>query len=93
MSLLKVRIITPKKLVYQAEVYSLSSTNSAGKFDILPEHANFITIIQNNDIQIVDSAKNHINFHFPLAIIYTSKNMINIYTDIPLTEQSLLNTH
>ncbi len=84
--MLRVRIVTPKQVIFQDEAYSVSSINSDGKFDILPQHANFITIIENNDIKILDSNKKQFNFRFPLAIIYTTNNSVNIYTDINLTQ-------
>jgi F0F1-type ATP synthase epsilon subunit len=81
MSLLNVRVLTPKKIIFKAEATSVSSTNSAGKFDILPEHANFITIIEDQDL-IIKALNKFKKFHFPLAIIYTKNNTVNIYTDI-----------
>lgn len=82
--LLKVRIVTPRAIVFEGQALSVSSTNSKGKFDILPEHANFLTIIENSPITIRVVRKKPLTFRFPIAIVYTSKNMVNIYTEIPL---------
>ena len=82
--MLKVRIVTPKQLIFEADVLSVSSVNMAGKFDILPEHANFITIVQGQTITIRTRDKKRLVFTFPIAIIYNSENKVNIYTDIPL---------
>lgn len=84
MALLTVRIISPKETIFYGPALSVSSTNSLGKFDILPEHANFITITQNQPISINQPSKRPLTFNFPIAIIYTYKNAVNIYTDIPL---------
>lgn len=80
---LEVKIISPKEIIYQGTALSVSSTNSVGKFDILPEHANFITMIKGNPIIIrtVDK-KEPLVFNFPLAIIYNIKNKVSVYTDI-----------
>jgi hypothetical protein len=43
---LTVKIISPTQTIYDGEAYSISSVNSLGKFDILPYHANFITLVQ-----------------------------------------------
>ena len=32
--------------IFSGEVLSVSSENDSGKFDILPEHANFITLVR-----------------------------------------------
>src|SRR3989344_8010632 len=43
---LTVKIISPTQTLFDGEAYSISSVNSLGKFDILPYHANFITLVQ-----------------------------------------------
>lgn len=82
-----VRIASPKQVIYQGPASSVSSINSAGKFDILAQHANFITIIENNPITIRTADKKTIVFNFPLAIIYTAQNTVNIYTQISQINQ------
>lgn len=49
-NILNVKIISPTQTIFQGEAYSVSSANSTGKFDILPYHANFITMIQKTPI-------------------------------------------
>ncbi len=82
--MLSVRIITPKAVVYEGQALSVSSTNSAGKFDILPEHANFITIVEHSPITIRMEKKRRLTFNFPIAIISNVKNRVNIYTDMSI---------
>lgn len=79
---LQVKIISPKETILESPAFSVSSTNSVGKFDILPEHANFITMVQNTPITIHKITKEKVDFTFPLAIIYVTKNQCLIYTDI-----------
>lgn len=79
---LKLRIISPKQTIYDGMVFSVSSVNSAGKFDILPSHANFITLIEGKPIVVKKVSGEILNFNFPLAIIYTQQNIVSIYTDI-----------
>ena len=49
---LTVKIISPTQTIFDGEAYSISSVNSLGKFDILPYHANFITLVQKNPITL-----------------------------------------
>ncbi len=69
----------------------MSSENSAGKFDILPRHANFISIIEDKDI-IAKTANGKIEtFKFPKAIILFADNSLKIYTDLsPSYAESIL---
>ena len=92
---LHVRIISPQQLILDTEAVSISSKNTQGNFDILPQHANFITLIENSPIIIRvpnpasrQGGQKSLTFKFPLAIIMTTENKVNIYTYIqPQTEK------
>ncbi len=84
MNVLTVTIKSPNKDIYKGEAVSISSENSSGKFDILTDHANFITVIENKPIVISQTNKEKQTYTFPLAIISVSKNQVNIYTNINL---------
>lgn len=79
---LQVRIVSPRGVIFEGEAGSVSSKNSVGAFDILPQHANFITIVENQPISVIKSDNTQEDFHFDLAIIYTRNNQVNVYTDI-----------
>lgn len=76
-----VRILGPEKVVWEGEAASVSSVNSQGPFDILPYHANFITVIENQPI-IVRTSDNEESFRFDHAIIYVHSNYVRVYTNI-----------
>ncbi|MBI4036685.1 hypothetical protein HY386_02305 [Candidatus Daviesbacteria bacterium] len=82
MEYLKVRILSPKEVLFEGEALSVSSRNVSGKFDILPEHANFMTLVENSPLIIQKSDQQRVTFNLTLALIYTSKDQVNIYTDI-----------
>lgn len=84
MSYLYVKVLTPKETLFEGEALSLSSKNSSGKFDVLPEHANFITLVEQSPLIIRKKGNEKLQFNFSLAIIYVSRNQVNIYTDIAL---------
>ena len=86
-STIHVRITSPNQILYDGDALSISSTNSIGKFDILAAHANFITLIENKQIIVRDLQKQTHSFTFPLAIIYTVKNTVNIYTYVQIQKQ------
>lgn len=78
---LYVRILSPKEDIFAGPANSVSSTNSKGPFDILPQHANFITFVQ-NPILVRKTGNEVLTFNFPLAIIHVKDNKVNIYTEI-----------
>ena len=80
--ILHVRIISPQQLILDTEADSVSSKNSQGPFDILAQHANFISIIENSPIIVNIAKQKPLRFLFPLAIILVTNNKVNIYTYI-----------
>ncbi len=79
---LRVRILSPQKLLFDMQATSVSSKNQEGNFDILPMHANFITVTENQPITVRVPGQKPLTFKFPIAIIYTLNNQVNIYTYI-----------
>ncbi len=77
--------MSPQEILFQGPVLSVSSKNSAGNFDFLPEHANLITIIENNPIILRKQNKEKITFKFPLAIIYITNDKVSIYAQPEIT--------
>lgn len=77
--LITVEINSPEKFIWEGKAVSISSVNSSGPFDILPMHANFITILENQPIKINTGNKIE-EFTFTNAILYASKNKVLIYT-------------
>ena len=84
---LHVRIISPQKLFLDTDASSVSSKNQQGNFDILPQHANFITMIENTPIVIRIEGQKPLIFNFPMAILVTHENKVDIYTYISETAQ------
>lgn len=82
MNLLNVKILTPKQTLFEGEALSVSSKNSSGKFDILPEHANFLTLIENQPLTVIKQDKEKITLNLVAGVIYVESNQVHIYTDI-----------
>ena len=79
----QLKVVSPQDTLFEGKALSVSSRNSAGNFDILPEHANFITIVENSPIVIRPaSPAEKITFTFPLAIVYVTNNRATIYAKL-----------
>jgi F0F1-type ATP synthase epsilon subunit len=89
MQTLKLRIISPIEDVFDGEILYLSSRNSSGNFDVLPEHANFITLITDVPITVVKPTGEKQTFRFPLAVLRCVDDKIEIFTDIAKAEMLL----
>ena len=81
MDTLTVRINSPDKLLWEGEAEYVSSKNSHGPFDILPMHANFISVVENEAIHIKTKEK-VLDYSFGYSVIYAHKNKVYIYTNM-----------
>ncbi len=79
--LLSVKVATPQTVLFEGKAAMVSSTNSQGTFDILPQHANFITIIENQPIVIIQEDGKRLSLGFSKAILATKDDKVSIYAD------------
>lgn len=70
-----------KEIFYQGEAQSVSSQNQLGKFDILPKHTNFITLIF-DELTIITPKGEKITYHFKRGVLEVIKNKVNIFLGI-----------
>lgn len=77
----KLSIISAEGRIYDQEVAAISSTNEAGDFDVLPFHANFISIIKKK--VLVHELNGQIK-EFPVdnAVLKAVNNQVNVYIGI-----------
>ena len=76
-----VRVASPEKVLWEGAAFAVSSKNSQGNFDILPHHASFLTIIEDQPIKISNKKKKVLQeFRFPRALVYNRDNRVSIYT-------------
>lgn len=67
--------------IFDGEVSSLTSYNELGRFDILPQHANFISLIQ-KEIIYRDKDHKEKGLNLTNGIIKVEDNKIFVYVGI-----------
>jgi F0F1-type ATP synthase epsilon subunit len=68
-----------KKLVFSGEAVAVSARNSKGPFDILPQHAHFISII-NQELLIYTKVNQPQKFTLTTGILKCIDNKVTIFT-------------
>jgi F-type H+-transporting ATPase subunit epsilon len=78
---LQVVIQTPEGVVWEGNAQAVSSENSTGVFDLLPDHANIITLIERKPITI-NTLSGSREFTFEKAIVSMENNRVSVFADI-----------
>lgn len=78
---LVLKVQTRQDVLYQGEIDSLTSVNQKGKFDVLREHANFISLIKDY-ILIKDLKGKDYRLNIGQGLMKVLDNQINIYLGI-----------
>jgi F0F1-type ATP synthase epsilon subunit len=67
-----------KEIFYQGKAEAISSQNELGKFDILPKHTNFITLIFDS-LSILTPDKKKTTYQFKRGVLEVAENKVNIF--------------
>jgi len=78
---LQLMIRNRDEIVFEGPVSSISSYNAEGEFDILPQHANFISLIEKH-LEFIDMEGKEHNIDLKNGIVSVSKNEVKIYLGI-----------
>lgn len=68
-------------LLYEGDVNSVTSFNEEGKFDILAQHAHFISLI-NNGLDIIDANGQRKHVDFDNALLRVKDNLLEVYVGV-----------
>ena len=79
--LLSVKISTPTEVVWEGSARSISGENVAGPFDILPDHAGFVTMIKNKIITVKCADRDR-QYSFTRALMHVKSNKVRIFGDV-----------
>jgi F0F1-type ATP synthase epsilon subunit len=76
-----VRITAPFKSYYDGVAISITAVNDTGKFDVLANHHNFITILNPGEIVVRDEQGNH-TIKTDRAIMHVKSNIVTVFLDV-----------
>jgi len=83
---IRVSIRNRRKILFDGSAFSVSSFNALGEFAILPQHANFISLIK--DKVILDKGTpNELEFDIDTGLISVDEAGVSIYAGIGAGKQ------
>lgn len=80
-----VRIMSPLERVFEEQVAALSAENSEGPFDILPDHARFMTLLSPKPITITGLDGSVKTFALKNALLFFEDDTAVIYVQEPIS--------
>jgi len=83
---LRVIIQSPVATVWEGDVKALSAENSEGVFDILPDHARFMSLLNATPLALELVNDETKSFTFTDALLYVDDDVATIYVQEPLQE-------
>ena len=78
---LKVIARAPFNIYYEGDAEAVSATNRVGKFDILPEHADFFSILSKGEI-IIETSTDPVVFNVSNGIVTVRDNEVMLFVNI-----------
>lgn len=76
---LNVLIRNRDRIIYQGIAKRVSSKNEVGKFDVLPSHANFLTLI-NSPVTVIEPNGNKLEFPVSRGVFRVEDNNVHIFS-------------
>lgn len=78
--LISIKIVGRNKIYFDEYVTAVTSVNEKGVFDILPTHANFISIIKDT-LTIHKKSGERQEFKFPVGVLKVFHGKVTVYLD------------
>ena len=79
---LKVQARAPFQLYFEGEALVVTASNKVGKFDILPGHANFFSVINPNSEVIIGTEKEDTKINVSNGIVTVKDDEVLLFLDI-----------
>lgn len=78
---MSIKVYSPFRIYYNEPAYSLSAENATGPFDILPEHHNFISLLNACEIQ-VHAPSGDKRIRISGGLLHVRRNNVSIFLDV-----------
>lgn len=79
---LKVQARAPFQVYFEGEALVVTATNNVGKFDILPGHTNFFSVINPNSEVIIGTDKEDTHINASNGIVTVKDDEVLLFLDI-----------
>ena len=75
-------IHNPERTFFDGQAVSVSSQNKSGAFDILPDHAHFISLLDNQTVNVTDEQGKQQAFKVARGLLSAKENKVRVFVDL-----------
>jgi F0F1-type ATP synthase epsilon subunit len=79
---IQVKISNPERTFFDGEAISLSSKNNSGPFDILGNHAHFVSLLDNVTVTVHDTQQKSQDFLVHRGLLSAGDNKVRVFVDL-----------
>jgi len=76
------KVYTPFKIYFDGQAYSVSAMNKVGAFDILPQHRNFITLLEPGNLTVRVPGKEDMVLPIARGVMHVSTDEVKVFLDV-----------
>lgn len=78
---LHVKVYSPFKTYFNEDAYSISAINGTGPFDVLPQHHNFITLLNPCEL-LINREGGQIKIRISRGVMHVKADKVVVFLDV-----------
>ena len=79
---ISVKVFSAYRNYYEDQAQSISAVNDTGPFDILPQHHNFMTLINEGEIVIRAEGAEDKKLRITKGVMHVRQNKVTVFLDV-----------
>jgi F0F1-type ATP synthase epsilon subunit len=79
---MRIKVYAPFKVYYDDNANSITATNGVGQFDVLPQHHNFISLLEAGDIVVRRDGQKDFVLPINLGIMHVKADIVRVFLDV-----------
>jgi len=78
---ISVKVYSPFKVFFAGDALSVSAENGTGPFDVLPEHHNFLTLLNPCEL-VIRTPRQEQKIHIERGVMHVKENKVLVFLDV-----------
>ena len=79
---MRVKIYAPFKVYFDGMAKSITASNRVGPFDVLPQHHNFISLLEQGNVLVRAEGKEDFTMSISRGIMHVKADFVRVFLDV-----------